>query len=68
MNDNRKDNDQYFTEPDGTKNYEKLSNGEWKWGYAPDSKKFRFKKGVSGNPAGKKPKVQRTVRLLEERL
>ena len=59
------DKEEYFLEPDGTKNYKKKADGRWKWGYSPESKKHQFEKG---NKLGGRPKGSKNKKTLREEL
>ena len=64
----RKDKDEFFLQEDGTKDYEKMPDGSWKWGFDPESKKHRFKKGnkLGGRPKGSKNKTTLRQELLDQ--
>ncbi len=60
--------DAYFVEADGTKNYDKYEDGQYKQGKSPEARKHHFQKGHKspGRPVGSKNKKTLRQELLEK--
>ena len=60
--------DAYFVEADGTKNFDKFEDGQYKQGKSPEAKKHHFIKGHKspGRPVGSKNKKTLRQELLEK--
>jgi len=56
--------DEYYTEADGTKNFEKKSNGQWKFGYHPNTKKRLWTAETA--PPGGRPKGSKNRKTLRQ--
>ena len=59
------DKDDFFLEADGTKNFEKQTDGNWKFGHAPGSKETQFN---PGNKLGGRPKGSKNKKTLRQEL
>ncbi len=56
--------DEYYTEEDGTKNFEKKSNGQWKFGYHPNTKKNLWT--AENRPPGGRGKGSKNRKTLRQ--
>ena len=59
------DKDDHFVEADGTKNFAKQADGQWKLGHSPAAKEHHFEKG---NSLGGRPKGSKNRKTLREEL
>ena len=59
------DKEDHFVEADGTKNFAKQADGQWKLGHSPASKEHHFEKG---NSLGGRPKGSKNRKTLREEL
>ena len=59
--------DEFYLNEDGTKDYEKKADGRYKNGYSPAAKKTQFKPGnkLGGRPKGSKNKKTLRQELIE---
>ena len=59
------DKDEHFVEADGSKNYSKQADGQWKLGHSPAAKACQFQ---PGNTLGGRPKGSKNRKTLRDEL